>query len=223
MPSLFRPCLSVLAAAMLLPPSSFAFQSPLSDEAVREAYFLGQRHDATFAHFLDQYTQHLPAPETGPYISSVTFFTPFALLVQRSGQQTSGYSAQQAELDHRGQLESVKVIVQILLTDSYGALIPRPTGSRSGSPVGYVPRPYDFWKDFEVRVFGDDSDKAVRPFSSSGRPNYLCSDDGGCALSGATLEFEFPAEAFSSASATIQIDPPEGDEVVLDLDTSSLR
>jgi len=39
MPSSYRPCLSILAAALLLTPSSFAFDSPLSDQAVREAYF----------------------------------------------------------------------------------------------------------------------------------------------------------------------------------------
>src|SRR5713101_4573657 len=44
----FRPIVSVLTAALLLTPSSFAFDSPLSDQAVREAYFLGQRHDASF-------------------------------------------------------------------------------------------------------------------------------------------------------------------------------
>src|SRR2546422_8169770 len=32
-----------------------------------------------------------------------------------------------------------------------------------------------------------------------------------CFLMGATLEFDFPADAFISDSATVQIDPPEGD------------
>ncbi len=40
-----RPIATVLIAATLLTPSSFAFDTPLSDQAVREAYFLGQRHD----------------------------------------------------------------------------------------------------------------------------------------------------------------------------------
>src|ERR1700674_5507708 len=130
-PSPARPVASLLAAALLLSPSSFAFDTPLSDQAVREAYFLGQRHDETMATFLNKYTKFFPSPKTGPDIASVTFFTPFALLVQQSSQDSSGYSAQQAALDHRGQGESVKIIVQILLTDSYPAYIPRPTGSRS--------------------------------------------------------------------------------------------
>jgi hypothetical protein len=221
MPSLSRSCLSVLTVALLLPPSSFAFDTPLSDQAVREAYFLGQRRDETMARFLDKYTKHLPLPKSGPYISSITFLTPFALLVQESSLHTSGYSAQQAALDHRDQGESVKIIVQISLTDSYGPLIPRPTGSRSGSPTGFVLRPYDFWKDFDVQVFSEGG--KLKHFTSSGEPNYSCSDEGGCILIGATLQFEFLAESFASDSATIQVDPPEGDPVSVDFSLNSLR
>jgi len=206
---------------MLVTPSSFAFDTPLSDQAVREAYFLGQRRDETMATLLNKYTKLLQAPKTGPYISSVTFFTPFALLVQQSSQHTSGYSAQQAALDHRDQGEFVRIIVQIQLTASYAAFIIRPTGSRSGSPTGFVPRPYDFWKDFDVQVSSDD--KKLRPFSSSGQPNVLCSDEGGCELTGATLQFDFYAEDFASGSAIIDVDPPEGDPVSVDFDLDHLR
>jgi len=212
---------AVLVGAMLLTPSSFAFDTPLSDQAVREAYFLGQRHDESLARFLDKYTKYLPPPTTGPHISAVTFFTPFALVVQLSSQHTIGYSAQQAALDHRDQEESVKIIVQILLTDSYPAYIPRPTGSRSGSPTGFVPRPYNFWKDFQVQVFA--RDKTLEPFSSSGEPDYVCSENGGCTLTGATLQFDFSAEDFGSGSATIEVNPPEGDSVSIDFDLDHLR
>src|SRR5260370_34690252 len=142
----------VLAAAVLLTPSSFAFDTPLSDQAVREAYFLGQRGDETMAAFLTKYTKYLEAPKTGPDIASVTFFTPFALLVQQSSQHSSGYSAQQAALDHRDQGEFVRIIVQIQLTNSYAAYIVRPTGSRSGSPNGFVPRPSAFSQNSNLTV-----------------------------------------------------------------------
>src|SRR5213080_1373773 len=167
-PGSARPVTSFLAVALLLSPSSFAFDTPLSDQAVREAYFLGQRRDETMATFLNKYTKFFPPPKTGPDIASVTFFTPFALLVQQSSQHTSGYSAQQAALDHRAQGEFVRIVVQIRLTDSYGPFIARPTGSRSGSPTGFVPRPYDFWKDFDVQVSSEDHQ--LKPLSSSGWP-----------------------------------------------------
>jgi hypothetical protein len=215
-----RPIASVLAALLLLSPYSFAFDTPLSDQAVREAYFLGQRGDETMAAFLNKYTKYLEAPKTGPDIASVTVFTPFALLVQQSSQHSFGYSAQQAALDHRDQAEFVRIIVQIQFTDSYGPYIVRPTGSRSGSPNGFVPRPYDFWKDFDVQV--SSKEKKLEPFSSSGQPLLLC-DEGGCTLAGATLQFDFSAEDFPSGSATIDVDPPKGDPVSIDFDLDHLR
>jgi hypothetical protein len=218
----FRSFFSAIAALLLALPGA-AFQSPLSEESVREAYFLGQRHDQALARFLDKYTQYLAAPKDGPHISSITFFTPFALLAHQSSKHAAGYSAQQAQLDHRNQAELVEVIVQIQLTQSYGALIPHPTGSRSGSAIGYTPRPYDFWKDFEVRAFNGSEQRALKPSSSFGDPNFLCSEGGACTLTGATLYFEFPADAFTSSSAAIQVDPPEGDPVAVDFDLGSLR
>jgi hypothetical protein len=215
-----RPIAVVLIATLLSTPPSFAFDTPLSDQAVREAYFLGQRSDEAMASFLNKYTKYLEAPKTGPDIASVTVFTPFALLVQQSSQHISGYSAQQAALDHRDQPEFVRVIVQIQFTASYGAYIVRPTGSRSGSPNGFTPRPYDFWKDFDVQVSRDD--KKLRPFSSSGQPTLLC-DEGGCTLTGASLQFDFTAEDFASGSATIDVVPPEGDPVSIDFDLDHLR
>jgi hypothetical protein len=195
--------------------------TPLSEEAVREAYFLGQHHDQSLTRFLDRYTRMLPPPETGPAISSVTFFTPYALVAQLSSQRTMGYSAQQAELDHRSQEELVRIVIQIQFTQTYGALIPRPTGSRSSSPIGYALRPSDFWKDFQVQVL--DKEKLLTPSSSLGQPIYACDGDGGCSLSGATLQFEFPAKAFKSGSPSIQVTPPEGDPVSVDFDLSGLR
>src|SRR4029077_4869929 len=192
-----------------------------SDQSVREAYFLGQRHDETMAKLLNKYTSFLPPPKTGPHIASVTFLTPFALLVQQSSQHTSGYSAQQAAIDHRDQPEFVRIVVQIQFTDSYGPYIVRPTSSRSGSPTGFTPRPYDFWKDFDVQVVSKDQE--LRAFSSSGQPTVLCSSDGGCTLVGATLQFDFPAEDFASGEAGIDVTPPEGDPVSVDLDLDHFR
>jgi hypothetical protein len=63
MRSSLRSSLAVALVALLAVPS-FAFDTPLSDQAVREAYFLGQRHDDSMAKLLNRYTQSLPAPET---------------------------------------------------------------------------------------------------------------------------------------------------------------
>jgi hypothetical protein len=60
------------------------------------------------------------------------------------------------------------------------------------------------------------------PTSANGHPYFRC-DDAGCILSGATLTFEYPAAAFTEDTASIQIDPPEGDPVAVDFDLTSFR
>lgn len=211
-----------LATLLAFPVPSPAFDTPLSDTAVRQAYFMGQRHDESLAAFLDSYARHLPPPKTGPYIASVTFLTPYALLTEYSSSQVYGYSAQQAEIDHRHQVETVKIVVVIQLTDTYPALMLNPLGHTTGSPTDYVPRPTDFWRDFGIQVFNNDQQEPMKVFSYSGEPDYVCGD-GGCTLIGATVQLEFLADAFAPDSATVQIDPPEGDQVAVDFDLSSLR
>ena len=212
-----RSLLSIGMAALLVSPASFAFQSPLSDESIREAYFLGQRHDASF---LTDYIKFLPPPKTGPHISSVTFLTPFAQLTQLSSKYVGNYSAQQARLDHRGQEESVKITVEIYLTNSYGALIPNPAASQTRSSA-LIPRPYDFWKDFRVLVYT--GSQILSPSASGGHSLYRGGRNGPRRPMGAAVDLEFAANAFTSDFVTVQVVPPEGAPVSVDFDLTRLR
>jgi hypothetical protein len=222
MPTHARSFFSVLLAAFLASPASLAFQSPLSDESIREAYFLGQRHDGSLERLLDRYVKNLPPQKLGPHIASVTFLTPFVQVARLSDRYVGNYSAQQAALDHRGQRETVEIFIKILLTDSYGAIIASPSAVRSGAPKGYELRPNDFWKDFQVQVFEGDDGRV--PSHLTGKPDVICPRYGQtCTLIGATLHLEFPATAFVSDSASIHVIPPEGPEVWTDFDLTSLR
>jgi len=209
-------CISLL----VISPSSCAFETPLSDTAVREAYFLGQRHDDSLAQLLNKYVQYLRAPQSGPYIQSVSFLTPYVLTAINSSEHVSIYSAQQAQIDHNKAPEIVRVTIQIWLTDSYGPYLVRPTSSDTHAVKGFMPRPDDFWRDFRVHVF--EKDEMVLPVNAKGQPNYRCEEDA-CVLTGAALYFEFPAEAFTADTVTVVVTPPEGDEVALDFDPTSLR
>jgi hypothetical protein len=222
MPTQARSIISIFLATLLISPAIFAFQSPLSDEAVREAYFLGQRHDGSFARLLDKYSKTLPSPKSGPYVRSIMFLTPFAKLVQYSDAFVGNYSAQQAALDHRDHPETVEISIEILLTDSYGPIIADPPSPRSDQPQTYQLRSHDFWKDFQAEVF--EGDEIRQPTHFTGKPIVQCSHYGQtCNLIGATLHLEFPAIAFNSDSATIHVSPPEGPEVWLDFDLTALR
>jgi hypothetical protein len=213
---------AVALTILLFPSPARSFNFPLSDEAIREAYFLGQRRDESMAQFLARYKKTLfSVPDSGPQIASVEFLTPFANLILLSSQRTN-YSAQQAAIDHRAQEDRVAITIQVQFTKSYGAFVAAPTGPRSGSATGYTLRSADFWKDIDVRVVMDD--KLLEPTDLTGEPNYVCGDEGGgCVLTGATLRLEFPAKLFTSDSATVQIAPPEGPDVSVSFDLTALR
>jgi hypothetical protein len=168
---------AISLSLLLLAGPALAFNSPLSDESIREAYFLGQRHDESMARFLDTYNRHLRPPETGPYISSVGFLTPFARAVLLSSQRVN-YSAQQAEQEHHRDSEMVAITVEILLTQSYGAILSAQTSTNSNSPITFTLRPADFWKDFDVQVLSEQ--KNLEPTVLTGEPNYTCGEYGGC-------------------------------------------
>jgi len=220
MSSSLRRCVSFLATALLLVPPSFAFDTPLSDTAIRDAYFLGQRRDDTMTRFLNRYTKFPDAPDSGPQIYSVTFLTPYALVVQQSSQRLN-YSAQQAEKEHDPDNEVVAITVEILLTASYPATIVKPTGSRSGAAIGFQLRNPDFWKDFKYSVFDDEKEFKVDDLT--GEPTYTCDNYGGCTLIGAKVHFQLPAKFFTSDSATVEINPKVADPTDVDFDLTEFR
>jgi hypothetical protein len=221
MHSVARSGAAVITALVMLTQPIFAFQSPMSDESVREAYFLGQRHDGSLERLFEKSTRRFALPKYGAYVSSIMFITPFLGAAQLSGGYVGNYSAQQAELDHRqAGKEIVKITVEIQLTESYGQFIaPAKANSRSGSVL--ILRPSDFWKDFRVQIFS--GDQALSNSVYHGSSNYSCGDYGSCILTGATLTFEFPADAFSGDSASVTVNPPEGEPVTADFNLEQLR
>jgi hypothetical protein len=217
------PTVCGLITLALLAQPLLAFQSPLSEESLREAYFAGQRHDGSFERLLESHSHHFAPPKTGPYISTIIFVTPFMIAAEMSNKQLGNYSAQQAAIDHRNAGdETVRITVEIQLTDSYGPLISTgPVSSRSGQSAALIERSGDFWTDFEVQIYS--GEQPLQPSNVQGHANYRCSENGGCSLIGATLQYAFPADAFLSDSASVAVTPPEGDPVTADFDLSRLR
>ena len=72
----FTVCSSAQFVAILLAtalPVS-AYEVPLTERSVREAYFLGQRRDEKMGRFLAEYAKHLPLPEKGPHVAETLAF-----------------------------------------------------------------------------------------------------------------------------------------------------
>lgn len=164
MHSSLRSCGAIFAATLLLVPFSSAFQAPLSDEDVREAYFLGQRRDESTADFFRSYLKTLPPPKSGPYISEVEVYTPYSQLVQWSLLHSVGYSAQQAKQDYRATTDSVYVRIRIDFTSTYGAFELYRSGRLHDPPKpdSETRRP-DYHRDFRAGL--SQKDEWIEPLS----------------------------------------------------------
>ncbi|HME10777.1 MAG TPA: hypothetical protein VKG25_27220 [Bryobacteraceae bacterium] len=151
MPSHLRFTIALGIAALLLVQAPLsAFESQLSPEAIRQAYFLGQRNDETTASFFAPYFRVLPAPNNGPYIAEVEIYTPYSQLIETSRRRSMGYSVQQAELDYRHhRRHKLYVRVRIDFTDTYGALELYRSAKGDQEQSGDAPLP-DYYRDFRV-------------------------------------------------------------------------
>jgi hypothetical protein len=204
---------------------------PLSDSAVREAYFLGQRHDDKTRATLEQYSRRFPAPEKGPHVAEVQLYTPYAQIVQQSLEQIIGSSAQQAAVNFHKQKETIQLRVVILLTPTYSYAF---ASQESGKKQGFQFRSNDFWKDFSFSL--RQRDKEIEPLSIFGEPQYQNQRNGppgapnngqadprNAVLYGARVLLEYDATAVASDDAQIEVITPDGQHVVATFDLSRLR
>jgi hypothetical protein len=140
----------VLAVGLLLIPSAFAFDTPLSPEAIREAYFLGQHNNQSTLSFFNPYFRVLPKPDKGAYVAEVEVYTPYVQIIEASRRRSMGYSAQQAEQDYRHHHDKLYVRVRIDFTETYGALELYRSAKNDREHFG-TDRPLpDFYRDFRV-------------------------------------------------------------------------
>ena len=216
LPSSFRRGLAFLAAALLVTSIASACEVPLSDEAVREAYFLGQRHDETTARFLETYRSYFPVPKSGPHVFVVELFTPYALAVESSRQHSLGYSAQQAKLDYQARGDSLRVGVYVRYTATYGPGFPY-------SP-NRVPGPTGTWKDFQVRLMLNGVTRESQNVKYEGtRMGTAGGKGGGSRPTGFIIRQEYDASNLTSTDASVEIDTPDGQHIVASFDLSRLR
>ncbi len=218
-------CGASLVLASLVCGAAAAYDTLLSPEAVREAYFLGQRNDAKTAAFLGRYTKHLPLPKSGPYVSEIELFTPYAQLIQISQLRTIGYSAQQAERDYHKQGDTLRVRVLIRFTPTYGLQAALSSSQRAAGKAAIRLRAEDFWRDFTIHFIQrrDGEEKTIKPFGGWSEPHYVRTAEGGSVLDGADLWLLFDAADVASAPAKIDVLTPDGQHVVSAFDLEKLK
>ncbi|MGB2643499.1 MAG: hypothetical protein WBG02_05510 [Candidatus Acidiferrum sp.] len=246
------PIYFALAGLFLLPSPSTAFDSPLSPEAVRDAYFLGQHNDENTAAAFAPYFRVLPAPDAGPYIAEVEIYTPYLQVLEASRRRSMNYSAQQAELDYRHHHDKLYVRVRIDFTDTYGAfeLYRSAKGDQEQSGADQ-PLP-DFYRDFRVglsqRSSPDREDHWIEPLRiilqatdtfNSGHFAFIPEDLGPFSYLGAGYGYssssgyftptgwlvwlEYDAQDVASDDASVEVITTDGQDVVVPFDLSRLR
>jgi len=214
-----RSLLAVATALLVLPPA-FAYETPLTDKTVREAYFLGQHHDASTQSALKPYQHHLPAPISGPYISEIRVMTPFAQVVEASNAQSAGYSAQQAAADYHSHADTIVVRFHIEFTPSYGYIESDRDRTDLAAEKGISLRSQDFWQAFNTGL--SQNDQWIEPLSRDGEPIYSHSEDSGQMI-GAYIWVTYDAHDVSSDEAIAEIFTPDGQHVTSTFDLSALR
>ena len=214
-----RSLLAVTTALLVLPPA-FAYETPLTDKTVREAYFLGQHHDASTQSALKPYVHILPAPPKGPHISEIRLFTPYAQVVEASNAQSAGYSAQQAAADYHSRADTIVVRFHIEFTPSYGYIESDRDRADLAAEKGISLRSADFWQAFNTGL--SQNDQWIEPLSRQGEPIYSHSEDSGQMI-GAYIWVTYDAHDVSSDEAIAEIFTPDGQHVTSTFDLSTLR
>ena len=221
---MLRPLLSLLLCGYLLIAPVFAYDTELSDTALREAYFLGQRNDTKTRDFFAPYSKNLPLPKKGPYVSEIRLLTPLAQVVQISSQTTSGYSAQQARLDYQNRGDSILFVVHIQLTATYGQIDADHSAKDAAgkSKGGLTLRREDFWQDFHYGL--KQKEEWIEPRSMRGEPEYGGADSyQGGGLVGAWVYIEYDAHNVQSDDTEVHVITIPDQEVSATFDLAKLR
>jgi len=201
----------LMVSAISLP--LFAYEYPLSENAIRDAYFLGKSSDDKKSELYEKYTQRPPVPDTGAHFASIVLETPYVRVVEHSSEMLN-YSAPAAEKDFLGKPAIFLLRVQIDLTDSYGWQVPSPAGT-------IRLRPDDFWKDFTVRLVQKEE---IPSKSLRGNPIYSFGGEGSASvLTGALIELTYDAEKIKSEDAKVEVLAPDGQDVEATFDLAALR
>jgi hypothetical protein len=195
-----------LAAAIwaaFLPQVAFSYDHPLSEEAVRDAYFIGQ-DVKNVNQFLAPYLKSLPIPNSGPHVSEIELSTPFAQVVEASAQHSVGYSDQQAAEGYQKRGNFMAVRVKVLFTPSY-----QDPGD-------------DFWQTISVGLI--QKKQHMGATRVSGEPIYQADAYGDGEVSiGANVYVQFSLAGLKSDTLQVEVEPPGGAAVHATFDLSSLR
>jgi len=188
--------LLVLAFWLVIPTG--AFDNPLSESAIRDAYFLGKQKTGIGMEFLVKYSRSIAEFKVESCISSARLETPFTQVVEYSSRALN-YSAQDAVTQFYGR----RAVLRVYLDICYQANAPLPNSLRievvqKGKPLASV---------------------------SEERESYFPPADPYTHVSnlGEKVKFEFDPSRLESSAISILIETPDGRYARCEFDLRELR
>ncbi len=200
-----------------------ALDIELSDIAIREAYFLGQRNDQKTSDFLRLYAHSFPLPDKGPYISEIHLLTPYAQIVADSSRHSVGYSAQQAAANYHGRGDTLLLQVRIELTPTYTYDDAVRAANDAAAELNRQLYPEDFWRAFQLKLSQNEKTFEARAISADPIEGAAAPSGRGPTLRGTIVSLEFEAEPVDSGIVQIEVTAPTGQRVIAKFDLSKLR
>ncbi len=203
----WRIVLAMLMACLLSPPVR-AYLQELSEEDVREAYNLGQRHDQDTVKFFKDYEIGFPNAIPGLHVHHMTIRTPYCAVVVHSFEGGSNYPLRQAIADAAERAGVFEVIVWI--------------DGAANSPMSA-----DEIADFKSRFWGQFAVQAsqehkIAQRKMSAQPEYARNGQISTII-GAQVLIEYDVHDVASAVIHIQATDPGGQSVSADFDLDKLR
>jgi hypothetical protein len=190
----FALCAFVLVLVVAM--SAFAYEYPLSADAIRDAYFLATRPGHESAQFISPYTRTLPELKVGSYTSIITVETPY-LQVAEQVRPKINYHAQDAVAEFYGKSADFRIQMDIYFWRAISDLV-------------------------EVNLI--QNDKEIIPRAVKRSSLYPMADEfytGGSI--GEHLEIECAPEKIDSSVVTIKLGLPDGRKAQTKFDLGELR
>jgi hypothetical protein len=181
--------IGAVSCGALAPQFAFAYDHPLTQDQVREAYFIGQ-DPFKVNDFLAPYTQAPPMPNSGLQIATIELGTPYAQVVEVSAQHTVGYTPGDAAADYNKRGDCIVVSLKVLLTPTYST------------------DDEDFWRGISVGLI--QKGKHMGATRVDGQPVYSGDGVGDSELVGANVQIQFSISGVQSGPVQVEVVPPAG-------------
>lgn len=189
--------LTALSVGLTLVFPAWAYDVPLSESSIRDAYYLGTRATTLGPDFLREYTQNLPKLKVGRYTSVIRLETPFSQIAAASAKKL-GYSAQDAVKEFLGRPLAFRILMDICY--------------KIDAPEDAV----------RIKVF--QNKKEIFPESYDSSPYYPATDEYTRVSSiGEKVELEFKPNKIESSTLLIVIDAPDDQRAETAFDLQTLR